>query len=355
MGTSRNAGEDVAGGGTPPSGPRRGRTGQDGWSRRMADIVSTSDARRPLALIRGAGDLASGVAYHLAKAGFSVAMTEIAAPTVVRRAVAFADAVYEGRTEVEGLRGILAESPEDARRIMRNEAVAVLVDPEAHARFALGPDLLVDAVMAKRNVGTHMSDAPVVLALGPGFVAGRDVHAVIETMRGEALGCVITGGTALPDTGIPAERGGFAEERVLRSPCPGVFLGLRDIGASVRQGEIVGTVQGTPVRARLDGILRGILHSGLAVEKDFKLGDIDPSADPRQCFLISDKAAAIGRAVLEAARDFLGRPPAALWSNEEPGMAASMGAQAGERWPEVISGSRARTRAPTCASPSTTP
>ncbi len=271
--------------------------------------VSTATDRGPRALIKGAGDLASGVAFRLVRAGFSVMMTEIARPTVVRRAVAFAEAVYEGRVEVEGLPGILVRDPAEAHRVLRLGAIPVIVDPEAAVRFDFRPDLLVDAIMAKRNVGTRMSDAPAVVALGPGLVAGKDAHAVIETMRGPTLGRVVTEGEALPDTGIPGERGGYAEERILRSPCAGVFIGSREIGDRVRKGDAVGLVEETAVVARLDGRLRGILRSGIVVGPGFKLGDVDPSAGREQCFLISDKALAVAGGVLEAACALLGNLP----------------------------------------------
>jgi xanthine dehydrogenase accessory factor len=266
--------------------------------------ASLSVDSRPLALVKGGGDLASGVAVFLIRAGFAVLMTETAKPTAVRRAVAFAEAVYEGQATVEEVEGVLVRSLDEAQGVMRTGSVAVLVDPEAHARLGAHPDLLIDAVMAKRNLGTTLSDAPLVVALGPGFVAGTDSHAVIETMRGDALGRVIVEGRALPDTGIPAERGGFGEERVLRSPCPGVFTGLRNIGDRVKEDEIVGVVASAPVGARLDGTLRGILHSGLTVRAGSKLGDVDPSLDREQCFFVSDKATAVARGVLEAASIF---------------------------------------------------
>lgn len=276
----------------------------------MSELPASSTTERgPRALVRGAGDLASGVAFRLVRAGFSVVMTEIARPTVVRRAVAFAEAVWEGRVEVEGLPGMLAQDAVDVYRILRSGAIPVIVDPEAAVRFDFRPDLLVDAIMAKRNLGTRRSDAPAVVALGPGFIAGRDAHAVVETMRGPTLGRVITEGMALADTGVPGERGGFAEERVLRSPCTGVFAGLREIGDRVRKGELVGLVDDTAVAAGLDGRLRGILRSGIVVGPDFKLGDVDPCADREQCFLISDKALAVAGGVLEAACALLGNLP----------------------------------------------
>ena len=193
-------------------------------------VGSIGGAGRPLALVKGAGDLASGVALCLFRAGFSVVMTEAPQPTVVRRAVAFAEAVYEGRANVEGLEGVLCRDSDEVLGLLRMGVIPVLVDPEAHVRHRLRPDLLVDGIMAKRNTGTGIRDAPLVVALGPGFVAGQDAHAVIETKRGPTLGSVITEGAALPNTGIPGERCGFAQERVLRSPASGVFVAQKRSG-----------------------------------------------------------------------------------------------------------------------------
>jgi xanthine dehydrogenase accessory factor len=261
--------------------------------------------KRPLALIKGAGDLASGVALCLTRAGYSVVMTETARPTVVRRTVAFAEAVYEGRVRVEGVEGALATDGESVAGLVARGILPVIVDPEAHIRHQLDPDLLVDAIMAKRNLGTRITDAPAVVALGPGFIAGRDAHAVIETMRGGTLGQVITRGEALPSTGIPAERNGFGKERLLRSPCEGVFVPLSQIGDQVQKGQVVGLVDKSPVVSQLDGIIRGILREGLRVTTGFKLGDVDPGATRRDCYLVSDKALAIGSGVLRAACSLL--------------------------------------------------
>jgi len=261
---------------------------------------------RPMALIRGAGDLASGVAVRLYRAGFAIIMTEIAAPTPVRRSVAFADAVYCGAVEVEGIQGVSVAGPGEARRVMADGAVAVVVDAEAAIVRKLRPLVLVDAIMAKRNLGTRISDAPVVIALGPGFVAGRDVHAVIETKRGHTLGRVIREGEALPNTGVPGEVGGHTEERLLRAPCDGEWRALTSIGDSVGSGELVGSVAGVDVRTRVGGAVRGLLHSGLEVTEGFKLGDVDPRAAPDACTLVSDKALAVGGGALEAACELLG-------------------------------------------------
>jgi xanthine dehydrogenase accessory factor len=261
---------------------------------------------RPTALIRGAGDLATGVALRLFRSGFAVAMTELAKPTVVRRTVAFAEAVYEGRTVVEGVEGVKVEDASQVGGLLERRVIPVLLDPEATARHVIRPVLLVDAIVAKRNLDTRITDAPVVLALGPGFVAGRDVHAVIETKRGHTLGRVITKGAARPNTGIPGEVGGFAAERLLRSPCDGVFRSTREIGDRVSLDETVGHVGDVAVHARLDGILRGLLRSGLEVTAGLKLGDVDPRASREDCFLVSDKAMAVAGGVLEAACALLG-------------------------------------------------
>lgn len=277
-------------------------------------------ASRPLALIKGAGDLGTGVALRLFRAGFAIVMTEIARPTAVRRTVALSEAVFEGRTTVEKMEGVMARDADGVVRLLERGAVPVVVDPETSIRNLLGPTLLVDAVVAKRNTGTRITDAPAVIALGPGFVAGRDAHAVIETQRGHTLGRVITDGEALANTGVPGEVGGYAEERVLRAPAAGVFRGAREIGDHVDVGEIIGHVGDTPVRSRLDGVVRGLLRSGSEVDADFKLGDVDPRATREHCFLVSDKALAIAGGVLEAACALLGGVRFTVGRQAEGGM-----------------------------------
>jgi xanthine dehydrogenase accessory factor len=269
-------------------------------------VMRSTRVDRPIALIKGAGDLATGVAIRLHRSGFAVVMSEIAHPTAVRRAVAFAEAVTDGRVEVEGIEGVRAEDATAVRGVLEAGKIAVIVDPQASIRAELAPVLLVDAIVAKRNLGTRITHAPAVVALGPGFTAGLDAHAVIETKRGSTLGRVITSGEALPDTGIPGEVGGFGEERVLRAPAAGVFRGERAIGAAVTRGDIVGYVDDAPVRSRLDGVLRGLLRSDLVVTAGFKVGDVDPRCAREHCFLVSDKALAIAGGVLEAACALLG-------------------------------------------------
>lgn len=260
-----------------------------------------------LVVIKGAGDLASGIALRLYHAGFDIAMTEIDAPLAVRRTVSFSQAVYDGRVMVEDAPAALAKNEADLRGIIAGKRIAVIVDPQARIVKSLRPAVLVDAIMAKRNTGAALTDAPLVIGVGPGFTAGLDCHAVIETKRGHTLGRVITSGGALPNTGIPGEIGGFGTERLLRAGADGVFEAAAGIGERVTKGSIVAWVRpeknaagdGVPVIAAIDGILRGILPSGIAVTRGTKAGDIDPRCEPAHCFTVSDKALAIGGGVLE--------------------------------------------------------
>jgi xanthine dehydrogenase accessory factor len=261
---------------------------------------------RPLALVKGAGDLATGVAVRLSHSGFAVVMTELARPTVIRRTVSFAEAVYAGRTCVEDVEAARADDVDYARGLLAQGVVPIIIDPDAAVRLDLRPLLLVDAVIAKRNTGTGIGDAPAVVALGPGFEAGRDAHAVIETSRGHRLGRVMTSGSAAPDTGIPGEIGGYTTERLLRAPAAGVFRGVRQIGDIVTAGEVVAYVGDEPVRAQIGGVLRGLLYPGLEVTAGLKIGDVDPRAERRHCYEVSDKALAIAGGVIEAACMLLG-------------------------------------------------
>jgi xanthine dehydrogenase accessory factor len=261
---------------------------------------------KPLVLIKGGGDIASGVAHGLVALGLGVAMTELAKPSMVRRRVSFGDAVYSGEAEVEGIRGILCPSAKEAFIAAHTGAVAVMVDPTCSSLGFLHPDVLVDARVAKRNIDTKITDAPVVIAVGPGFIAGRDCHAVVESRRGPGLGRVIMEGAAAPNTGRPAEVMGHGEDRVLRSPGAGVFRGTREIGDAVRAGDEIGSVEasGGPlaVNASIAGVLRGLVADGLEVSENQKLGDIDPSGVREKCFSISDKALSVGDGVAEAIR-----------------------------------------------------
>ena len=251
-------------------------------------------------LIRGAGDIATGIALRLYRAGMQVVMTDLPAPTAIRRTVCFSQAIILGEMTVEDVTARRAETPDQAEALLAQGLIPVLADPDCTCRTRLRPDALVDAILAKRNLGTKMDDAPIVVGIGPGFTAGEDCHAVVETMRGHSLGRVIHAGSALPNTGIPGLIGGFAGERVLRAPADGVFHQLLDIGAQVRQGDVAATVNGVPMTCTLDGVLRGILPDGTPVHKGMKAGDIDPRCKVEHCYTASDKALAVGGGVLEA-------------------------------------------------------
>jgi len=250
--------------------------------------------------IRGAGDLATGIALRLFHAGFDIAMTEIAAPLSVRRAVCFSQAVYSGRMQVEDLTAILVSDETGMKAAFREKNIALFVDPDAAIVKSLKPTALVDAVMAKRNTGITLTDAPVVIGVGPGFTAGLDCHAVIETQRGHTLGRVITEGCAIPNTGIPGDVGGYTAERLLRSPADGVFKTVASIGDLVKKGDIVAFVDNAPLCAEIDGIVRGLLPSGIEVKRGTKAGDVDPRCEKSHCFMVSDKALAVAGGVLEA-------------------------------------------------------
>ncbi|WP_298019542.1 selenium-dependent molybdenum cofactor biosynthesis protein YqeB [uncultured Dysosmobacter sp.] len=253
-----------------------------------------------LTVIRGAGDLATGIALRLWRAHIRVVMTEIANPTAIRRTVCFSQAIVHGETRVEDVTARKAETPEQALALLEDGIIPVLADPEGACIPALRPDAVVDAILAKKNLGTKITDAPVVIGVGPGFTAGEDCHAVVETMRGHYLGRVIHEGGAIPNTGVPGLIGGFAGERVLRAPADGVFHQLLDIGAQVKMGDIAATVNGEPMACTLDGVLRGILAEGTPVFKGMKAGDIDPRCKIEHCYCASDKALAVGGGVLEA-------------------------------------------------------
>ena len=228
-------------------------------------------------------------------------MTDLARPTAIRRTVAFSNAIVHGETTVEGLRAVRAENAAEAKKLLREGSLPVLADPECACREELAPDALVDAILAKRNLGTKIDDAPIVVGVGPGFTAGEDCHAVVETMRGHTLGRVIWSGSAVPNTGVPGNIGGYTIERVMHSPCAGEFRALRQIGDTVEAGETVAAVGGEPLCAKITGTLRGILPEGFYVPREgFKSADVDPRCRLFHCFTASDKALAVGGGVLEA-------------------------------------------------------
>ncbi len=262
-----------------------------------------------LVAVKGAGDLATGVMHRLKRAGFAVMATELAHPTVLRRTVAFAEAIALGQMTVEGIIAQRANSIVDIRVILENNFVPIIVDPDGIALKKMQPDVLVEATLSKYNSGINMNDAPIVIALGPGYEAGIDTHAVIETNRGHNLGRVYLKGSAEPNTGVPGTIGGYAGERLLRAPNAGRLYGKYQIGDQIHEGDVVAIVQsgeGTaPITAAIPGILRGLVRDELAVSIGMKVGDIDPRAIREHCFTISDKSRAIGGGVLEAILYFM--------------------------------------------------
>lgn len=253
-----------------------------------------------LVYIRGAGDIATGIALRLHRAGFGVVMADIAEPTCIRRTVAFSEAIRCGEAKVEDVRARFAADADAARAIVDAGEVAVLVDPEARLVGELSPRAVVDAILAKRNLGTTIDMAPVVVGVGPGFTAGVDCHRAVETKRGHYLGRVLYTGSPIANTGIPGIIAGVGAQRVLRSPADGPFECVRAIGDHVRAGETVGIVAGEPMRATIDGVLRGLLAPGVPAHAGMKAGDIDPRDDASFCATVSDKATAVGGGVLEA-------------------------------------------------------
>ena len=261
-----------------------------------------------LVLIKGAGDLASGVAYRLHRSGFPVLMTELPIPTMVRRTVSFGQAVFDGETTVEGITARRVQDAQQGLALARHgEVIPVCVDPEARAVAILKPTVLVDGIVAKHNTGTRISDAPLVIALGPGFTAGIDCHAAIETNRGHWLARILYEGSPQPDTKTPGKVKGYALGRVLRAPADGHLQPAARVGDRLRKGDLIGYVNGFQVRAMFDGVLRGLIHPSVPLTQGLKIGDLDPRDVDRHCFTISEKSLAIGGAVLEAILAWLNR------------------------------------------------
>jgi len=251
--------------------------------------------------LKGAGEMASGVAWRLHQANIrKFFMMEIPEPLAVRREVCFSEAVLQGEKTVEGVQAVRVEGAERLRETWKVARIPVLVDPKWTMIEAVRPDVVVDAIMAKCNMGTTMRDAPLVIGLGPGFTAGHDVHMVIETNRGHNLGRIILTGTAEDNTGVPGVIQGYAAERVLRAPASGQFRSRVEIGDRVRSGDILGDVNGHELKAGFDGVVRGVIASGVQVKEGLKLGDIDPRGDMSYCTTISEKSRAIAGSVLEA-------------------------------------------------------
>lgn len=264
-----------------------------------------SDMKKELIVVRGGGDLATGTIYKLKKCGYRILVLETEKPSAIRRNVALSEAVYEGSWQVEDVLARLAGNMEEAELIMDEGNVAVLIDPQCRCLEKCKPFALVDGILAKKNLGTNRRMAPITIALGPGFTAGDDVDAVIETMRGHRLGRVILDGEAIPNTGIPGAVAGITKERVIHAPEEGILRNVRHITDSVTKGETIAYIETkegkVEIKAAISGILRGLIRDGYQVTKGFKIADIDPRKEEYEnCFLISDKARCIAGGVLEA-------------------------------------------------------
>ncbi len=265
-------------------------------------VTMTRIPIRDLAVgIKGGGEMASAVAWRLHMANIrNIFMMETAHPLAVRRKVSFCEAIYDGKQIVEGVTGTRVGGVKEIETAWSKGEIAVLADPEWKSLGKIRPDVSIDAILAKRNMGTNRSEAPLVIGIGPGFVAGKDAHMVVESNRGHNLGKIIVSGSAEPNTGIPGNIGGFAQERVLRSPGAGEFETIRAIGDIVQSGDLVGAVGGIDIHTKIGGIIRGLIRNRTMVKKNLKLGDIDPRNAPDFCHTISDKARAISGSVLEA-------------------------------------------------------
>jgi len=259
-----------------------------------------------LVVVRGGGDLATGTIYRLRRAGFPVVVLELRQPLSIRRTVAVASAVLEGRALIEDLDAILVADIDEALEVARSETIPVMVSPTL-PQLPWEPSVVVDARLAKRNIDTSINDAPLVVGLGPGFTAGVDSHAVVETMRGHFLGRVIWDGAPTPNTGEPGPLGGKSTERVVRAPTFGVLSWKVAIADLVAAGDILGDINGVPIRSRIGGVVRGLLPAGYEVEWNWKIADIDPRSDTNACFEISDKSLSIGGGVVEAVLTWLDR------------------------------------------------
>ena len=257
-----------------------------------------------LTVIKGAGDIASGIALRLKHAKFDVVMTDIERPTAIRRTVCFSQAIVNGTAQVEDVKAEKANNAEEIKKILSMGNIAVIADEKAKIIKALKPEAIVDAILAKENLGTKIDDAPIVIGVGPGFTAGVDCHAVIETKRGHYLGRVIKNGSAAANTGVPGNIGGYTTERIIRAVKDGAFDPVCEIGDTVKEGQTVAYIDGEAVKCSIGGVLRGIWPKGTPVYKGMKSGDVDPRCVKEHCYTVSDKALAVGGGVLEAILSF---------------------------------------------------
>ncbi len=254
-----------------------------------------------LVIVRGGGDIATGIIWSLYTSGFKVLVLEVEKPSAIRRSVSFSECVYKNTQTVEGIKSRLVKTKHEIERCWNNKEIPVVIDSVGNWIKKLSPQIVVDAILAKKNIGTSKNMAEITIGLGPGFIAGKDVDIVIETMRGHNLGRIIFSGEALKNTGVPGEISGISKERVIYSDISGVFNGTREIGDKVKKSEVIGTIGDRPVLAEISGVLRGIIPTGYNVKGKFKIADIDPrESELENCFCISDKARSLGGAVVIA-------------------------------------------------------
>lgn len=251
-------------------------------------------------LIRGGGDLGSGIAYRLFTIGWNVVITETEQPFVLRRSVAFANAIYESSMQVEGITAHKIQTSQQISGLLQKRLIPVLISPNQYIFSEFKPDVVVDARMLKKFVDYKLSNAPIIIGLGPGFIVEKNCHAVVETHRGHYLGRAIYSGQAIADTGMPGRVASISGERVIRAPADGVIQSDANLGDLFSEGEIIGYVGNEPFKAPFDGCLRGLMHNGIQVEKGLKIGDLDPRKDPEMINYISDKSLAVAGGVLEA-------------------------------------------------------
>ncbi|NMM63787.1 EF2563 family selenium-dependent molybdenum hydroxylase system protein [Clostridium sp. P21] len=252
-------------------------------------------------IIRGGGDVSSGIIQKLYRSGFKVLVLEIEKPTAIRRKVSFCEAVFNGCAIVEDIKAILVTNICEIKKAWSDNIVPIVIDSKGKYIELLKPKVVIDAILAKKNLGTNMNMAPMTIGVGPGFEAGKDVNVVVETMRGHNLGRLIFSGSAIENTGLPGEIAGYSGERVIHSPASGIISNVKEISDIVKAGEVIAYVGETEVKAGIDGVLRGIIKNGSGIFKGLKIADIDPRIEEKQnCYTISDKARNIGGAVLEA-------------------------------------------------------
>ncbi len=269
---------------------------------RPLDMLKTNDIKiKDLVIgIKSAGEMATGIACRLFNANIkNIFMLETQSPLAVRRQVSFCETIYEKSITVESVNAQLTKDMYKVPFVWQENKVPIIIDPEWRSIQAIHPHVVIDAILAKKNLGTNMNEARLVIGLGPGFEAGADVHKVIETNRGHNLGTIIHKGIAVPNTGIPGDIGGFTKERVLRAPCKGIFKTELSIGTAIKKGGIIGYVEDQPIESKIDGVLRGLIKNGTKVRARLKLGDVDPRGNIEFCNTISEKARAIGGSILE--------------------------------------------------------